>query len=94
MILELLKQYTQLQTDDLLSLIEKAPVSYYKFSIDKKNGKGKRVIFQPSKSTKMLQYCLLNCFFSSCSINKMSTFGYQKGLSSPLKKKRNETFKL
>lgn len=80
----LLLNYSQLPIKELKVMIGHAPRRYRRFEIKKATG-GKRIVWQPSRSTKMLQYCLLKCFFNDFNISK-ACFSYRSGISSPLKK--------
>lgn len=79
-----LQKFTSLPKEQLDSIINLAPNSYKIFYIDKKYNNKKRRICQPSKETKMLQYYLLDNFFSNFAIHP-AAMAYVKGLQSPLK---------
>ncbi len=82
---ETIQQYTCLPADQLRTIINLAPTSYKVFYINKQNNRGRRKICQPSKETKMFQYCLLDVFFPQFPIHPAAA-GYVKGEKSPLKK--------
>lgn len=74
--------YTQLSEAELVRLIRGASTTYRRYPIKKKNG-GERIIFQPSSSTKLLQYCLLDVTFNDIPSNS-AAYAYIKGKKSPL----------
>lgn len=78
-----LKQYSLLSSTDLEYAINIAPTTYKTFYIEKKNGR-KREISQPSATTKMLQYYLLEAVFEPNVSFHEKSFAYRKGLKSPL----------
>lgn len=83
MIFKELKQYSLLSSSDLEYAINIAPTTYKTFYIEKKNGR-KREISQPSATTKMLQYYLLQSVFEPNVSFHEKSFAYRKGLKSPL----------
>ena len=83
-IYRILKYYLQIPSNEINQIILKAPYSYKRFIIEKRDG-GKRIVWQPSKETKVLQICLLNCVFKNFEINDFC-FSYRRGVQSPLKK--------
>jgi len=73
--------YTGLSESDIEGILNTAPYSYKIFKIPKNSG-GYRTIAQPNRSTKAIQYALLDTFFNFIEISKIAT-AYKKG-SSPL----------
>lgn len=85
-VIDCIRIYTQINIEDINKIISKAPSNYRRITIPKKSdSKSKRVIFTPSVETKMLQYIIIDCFFSSYEVNK-SAMAYVKGKTSPLLK--------
>ncbi|MDU2895706.1 MAG: retron St85 family RNA-directed DNA polymerase [Clostridium sp.] len=78
-ILQLMSKELSLDPDYILKLsIDN--MAYKKYRIPKKNGKGKREIYHPSKSLKLLQYWLVRRIFNKFPISKYSK-AYSKGNS-------------
>jgi hypothetical protein len=67
--------YLGIENKDLLEIVNLAPSSYKKYSIPKKNNNGTRTIYHPSKSTKMIQYSLIQLLLSKIVINRCAV-GY------------------
>lgn len=68
-LVEALNSYTCLEADQIKNIINKAPMHYKMYFIKKKNG-GNRQIFHPSKTTKMLQYALIDLYLSKIIVHK------------------------
>jgi len=68
-LVEALSSYSCLEADQIKDIIKKAPVHYKMYFIKKKNG-GNRQIFHPSKTTKMLQYALIDLYLSKIKVHK------------------------
>lgn len=84
-VIDCLRLYTQINIEDINKIISKAPSNYKRFSIPKKNNSEKmRIIYNPSVETKMLQYILIDYYFSSYKVNNCA-MAYIKGKSSPLR---------
>ena len=64
-------------------IIVKSPKSYKKFKIEKKNGEY-RDIYQPSKSTKMLQHLVMMIYLNKFKVHPIA-LGFRKNLRSPLR---------
>lgn len=75
MLLNILSDYSCLDSSQISDIIVKAPNQYKMYFIPKKNG-GHRQIFHPSKTTKMLQYALIDLFLSKIEVHK-SAIAYQ-----------------
>ena len=54
-----ISQLVSIPEKEVLLIINGAQDAYKRYTIKKKNG-GKRVIFQPSKATKKIQYSIIN----------------------------------
>lgn len=74
-----------LEKNIVLDWANKAPKAYKRYSVDKRNGSGKRIIHHPAKQTKAIQYALL-AILEPLYIAPQCVFGYVKGLESPLRK--------
>jgi RNA-directed DNA polymerase len=88
MIKQKLIEYTSLSDKDIDSLLGRAPTTYAIYYVPKRNGTGMRQICQPSVTTKMMQYCLMDFFFSNFAIHKKA-LAYHAGISSPLLRNAN-----
>jgi RNA-directed DNA polymerase len=77
MLLEILSSQTGLSRDRLLRFSKSSGLRYKVYEIDKRSG-GKRVIEQPSKTVKMMQYLLIDNVFSKFPIHDL-VHGYVKG---------------
>jgi len=82
-LLNKMSQYLGIRELELREFIKIAPVSYKLFYIDKVNGT-KRAIYQPSQTTKSLQYALINILFNKLKVHS-SAHAYIKNKISPLK---------
>jgi RNA-directed DNA polymerase len=76
-------QFTGLTSAEVNSIADKAQTTYKRYLIPKKAG-GKRVIFHPSRETKLLQYSCIELMFDSF-VPSQSAFGYIRGKKSPLR---------
>ncbi len=65
-----------------LEFSEKAPKTYRKYLIPKKNG-GSRIIHHPSKHTKSLQYALIETFLINFPLHRCA-FAYRRNWKTPL----------
>jgi RNA-directed DNA polymerase len=68
MLVEMLSDYSFLESTQILDIIDKSPTHYKMYFILKKNG-GHRQIFHPSKTTKMLQYAVIDLFLSKIEVH-------------------------
>jgi hypothetical protein len=78
-----IKHYTGFSEVNMASFINKAPYSYKQFTIKKRSG-GNRLISQPTRETKALQYALIDLFFTKLPIHDIA-YAYRP-IKSPLKK--------
>lgn len=76
--------YLSLDEAQTWAMAKKAPKTYRKYFIDKKNG-GKREIFHPAKQTKALQYALIDIVLSRLPVHDAAV-AYRPGMKSPLVK--------
>jgi hypothetical protein len=74
---------TGLEKSEVLSIANKAPKFYRKYSIPKKRG-GLRQIFHPAKETKLLQYAAIDILIAKMPVHRAAV-GFIPGLISPLK---------
>jgi RNA-directed DNA polymerase len=74
--------YLSLDEVQIRAMARKAPKTYRKYFIDKKNG-GKREIFHPAKQTKALQYALIEIVLSGLPVHDAAV-AYRPGIKSPL----------
>ncbi len=88
MIIEYVENYLGIDRDDIIHFSNIAPKTYKKYHVDKKNG-GKRIIYQPSKETKALQYAIIDLLLKKIDVHD-SAKAYIKGKKSPLKKNAQE----
>lgn len=79
-IIELIQLDFPFTTRELGSLIVTAPNRYKLHEIEKRNGRGKRVIAQPTAEVKVLQRWVISQFFGSLPIHD-AAIAYRKGLS-------------
>lgn len=79
-ILESLSQKFMISTKELRSFIKTAPYRYKVYPIPKRNGKGFRVIAQPSDVLKMMQRMVLEEFLSELPVHSCAA-AYREGLS-------------
>lgn len=70
--------------EETIRLINSSQDAYKRYTIKKKTG-GERVIFQPSKATKAIQYSVINLLLRKLPIHD-SAMAYRKGIPSPLKR--------
>jgi len=59
--------------EQLIHLIQSAPHRYKVYQIPKKSGAGMRTIAQPAKEVKILQYWVIENYFSLLPIHKAAT---------------------
>lgn len=78
-----IRHYTGFSETNMSSFINKAPYSYKQFYIRKRSG-GNRLISQPTRETKALQYALIDLLFTKLLTHEIA-FAYKK-IKSPLKK--------
>lgn len=93
MLIDNLIIYSQLSKKELNEIIEFSPYHYKEFKIHKKNKKEYRIIHQPQKETKFLQYYLLNSFFNKFNICDDVAKAYIKGKKNPLKEQAKLHYK-
>jgi RNA-directed DNA polymerase len=82
-IAEIVADYLGLDLTTVKTLANRAPTSYKRYLIPKKKG-GDRVIHHPSKSTKALQYALLDLVLSQLPIHAAAA-AYRRGAKSPIR---------
>lgn len=79
-IIELIQLDLPFTTRELGSLIVTAPKRYKLHEIEKRNGRGKRLIAQPTAEVKILQRWVMTHFFESLPIHG-AAIAYRKGLN-------------
>lgn len=82
-LIEIAAFFLGFSVNEVVDLSRKAPLSYFRFEIPKKNG-GMRAIFHPSKETKALQYALIETLLRNLKVHS-SAIAYIPGKKSPLK---------
>jgi len=75
--------YLGLDEAEILTVARKAPKTYRRYLVPKRNGTGMRAIFHPSKETKALQYALLETVLPTLPVHEAAA-GYVRGRRSPL----------
>jgi len=81
-IIELVASYVGLSPNSVLELSKNAHRTYRRYFIPKKRG-GQRIIFHPSKSTKALQYGLIETILNRLPVHQCAA-AYVGGRKSPL----------
>jgi len=76
-------QYSGYEYNQVLSIALRSPGYYKMYKVKKKNG-GDRLIFHPSKETKIMQYAIIDLFLKYLPVNE-NAYAYKNGLKSPLK---------
>ena len=76
-------RYVGWDLGDLQRAIDVAPFSYKRYVIPKRTG-GWREILHPAKTTKAIQYALLDLVVEKCNVHS-AAMGYRKDLRSPLR---------
>lgn len=79
-LLDFLSETLLIDQDDILRFSSTAPHRYKKYFIEKRNGKGRRLIAHPSKELKFIQKILVDKLSSTFPIHE-SAFAYKKGIS-------------
>jgi RNA-directed DNA polymerase len=79
-LLNFLSETLLIDEEDILKFSVTAPYRYKLYSIDKRNGKGKRLIAHPSKELKFMQKIMTNKFTAILPIHDNS-FAYKKEVS-------------
>ncbi len=83
-IIELVSEFLGFTPEVVKSIAKKAPHSYRRYCIPKKKvGAGKRTIFHPSKTTKALQYALMEMVLCDLPIHDCAA-AYRRNIKSPL----------
>ena len=77
MLINLLSDYSCLEPSQITDIVLKSPKQYKMYFIPKKGG-GHRQIFHPSKTTKMLQYALIDLILSKIEVHKAAVAYQQK----------------
>lgn len=77
-------EYLGMPVSAVESAAVKAPTSYKRYAVPKKNGKGWRIIYHPSRSTKALQHALVETLVYRMRVHD-GAMAYRRGLQSPLK---------
>jgi len=83
-LIKMIAEFTGYEYDQVISIAVRSPGFYKMYEINKKNG-GKRLIFHPSKETKILQYAIIEILLKHLPVHE-NAYAYKRGLSSPLKK--------
>jgi hypothetical protein len=83
-VLDIISKFLGFDRMIVLDIINKAPTSYKKYSINKKNG-GTRIIHHPSRQTKGVQHALMETVLSKLPIHECA-YAYRRGLKSPLRR--------
>lgn len=83
-IIKLVSNYIGWDSQYTIQISLKAPTSYKRYLIPKKNGEY-RSIFHPAQKTKSLQYALIDVILTKLPIHSQA-FAYKNGLKSPLRK--------
>jgi Reverse transcriptase (RNA-dependent DNA polymerase). len=76
-------QYSGYEYNQVLTIALRSPGFYKMYKVKKRNG-GERLIFHPSKETKILQYAIIDLFLKFIPISE-NAYAYRTGLKSPLK---------
>jgi len=81
MIVDEVSDYLGLERDTINSMCNRAPTTYKRYEVSKASG-GQRVIYQPSRKTKSLQYALIELYLEDLNVNDVAT-AYRRGVKSP-----------
>ncbi|MHB0998775.1 MAG: retron St85 family RNA-directed DNA polymerase [Armatimonadota bacterium] len=83
-IIDQVSLYMGYKPEETLKLAKFAPTTYKEYKIPKKTS-GERVIHQPSRETKALQYAIMDILFSQFPVHS-SALAYEKNNGSPIRK--------
>lgn len=72
-ILENTAAFLGFDEETINSFAEKAPYTYKKYNVKKKNSDGFRTIYHPAKTTKIIQYALINIILRKIEIHPCAT---------------------
>lgn len=75
--------YLGIDVQEAETLASRAPRTYKRYQVPKRNGHGFRTIYHPAKTTKSLQYALNEVFLLHMPVHECAV-AYRRGLRSPL----------
>lgn len=78
--LDEISELTTLNSSEILEFVKSAPHRYKKYTIPKRNGRGVRLIAQPSKEVKYFQYIAKKIILDALPVHPVAS-AYQKGSS-------------
>lgn len=84
MLIEKVSNFTGLSIESVKSIARKAPNTYKRYTVPKEGG-GRRVIYQPSRETKSIQYALIEVVLEGLKVHDIA-MAYRRGIESPQRK--------
>lgn len=84
MIVEDISNFTGLSPESVEKIANKAPNTYKRYTVPKNSG-GRRVIYQPSRETKSIQYAIVEIMLNDLRVHDVA-MAYRPGVKSPQRK--------